>query len=340
VSKPLLVAEHLSKRFPNGVLAVDDVDVTVNEGETVGIVGESGCGKSTTAKLILRLLDADEGSIFFDGFDFLKLGRTLLRRARGTIQLVPQNPQTSLNPRLKVGASIAFNLRAHGWARRDIGPRINSMLDRVGIDPAYAGRYPHQLSGGQLQRVAIARALATDPKLVICDEAVSALDKSVQAQVLNLLTDLQRDTGVAYLFISHDLAVVEHFSDRVIVMYLGRVVENATAEELWRRPVHPYSEALLSSVPGRGAGRIVLTGDLPSPADPPSGCVFRTRCPVAIATCAEARPPLEVVDDDHVAACPVRADVPAPSADLAVVGASASSLSGPSNPGGTNRAVQ
>jgi peptide/nickel transport system ATP-binding protein/oligopeptide transport system ATP-binding protein len=211
---------------------VDDVDVTVDEGETVGIVGESGCGKSTTAKLILRLLAADTGSIFFDGFDFLKLGRTLLRRARGTIQLVPQNPQTSLNPRLKIGTSIAFNLKAHGWARRDIGPRVESMLDRVGIDPAYATRYPHQLSGGQLQRVAIARALATDPKLVICDEAVSALDKSVQAQVLNLLTDLQRETGVAYLFISHDLAVVEHFSDRVVVMYLGRVVENATAAEL------------------------------------------------------------------------------------------------------------
>jgi peptide/nickel transport system ATP-binding protein/oligopeptide transport system ATP-binding protein len=306
VSKPLLIAQHLTKRFPNGVLAVDNVDVTVNEGETVGIVGESGCGKSTTAKLILRLLDADEGSVFFDGFDFLKLGRTLLRRARGTIQLVPQNPQTSLNPRLRVGASIAFNLRAHGWSRGDIGPRIESMLDRVGIDPAYATRYPHQLSGGQLQRVAIARALATDPKLVICDEAVSALDKSVQAQVLNLLTDLQRDTGVAYLFISHDLAVVEHFSDRVVVMYLGRVVENATAEELWRGAVHPYSEALLSSVPGHPAGRIVLTGELPSPADPPSGCVFRTRCPEAIASCAEQRPRLEPVGDDHFAACPVR----------------------------------
>jgi oligopeptide/dipeptide ABC transporter ATP-binding protein len=334
VSKPLLVAEHLTKRFPNGVLAVDDVDVTVDEGETVGIVGESGCGKSTTAKLILRLLDADRGSIFFDGFDFLKLGRTLLRRARGTIQLVPQNPQTSLNPRLKIGTSIAFNLKAHGWARRDIGARIESMLDRVGIDPAYASRYPHQLSGGQLQRVAIARALATDPKLVICDEAVSALDKSVQAQVLNLLHELQRETGVAYLFISHDLAVVEHFSDRVTVMYLGRVVENASAADLWRHPVHPYSEALLSSVPGRGDGRIVLSGDLPSPANPPSGCVFRTRCPEALASCADARPGLEVVGERHLAACPVRIHAAVAPADLAVAGVPAHSLSG-----GTDRAV-
>jgi oligopeptide/dipeptide ABC transporter ATP-binding protein len=335
VSKPLLIAEHLTKRFPNGVLAVDDVDVTVDEGETVGIVGESGCGKSTTAKLILRLLDADRGSIFFDGFDFLKLGRTLLRRARGTIQLVPQNPQTSLNPRLKIGTSIAFNLKAHGWARREIGARIESMLDRVGIDPAYASRYPHQLSGGQLQRVAIARALATDPKLVVCDEAVSALDKSVQAQVLNLLTDLQRDTGVAYLFISHDLGVVEHFSDRVIVMYLGRVVENATAEELWRNPVHPYSEALLSSVPGRADGRIILTGELPSPAAPPSGCVFRTRCPEAVASCADARPPLELVADDHVAACPVRAHFAIPVPVGAGAAGSGPELQSPTaNPGG------
>jgi oligopeptide/dipeptide ABC transporter ATP-binding protein len=328
VSGPLLVAEHLSKRFPNGVLAVDDVDVTVDEGETVGIVGESGCGKSTTAKLILRLLAADAGSIFFDGFDFLKLGRTLLRRARGTIQLVPQNPQTSLNPRLKIGTSIAFNLKAHGWARRDIGPRVESMLDRVGIDPAYASRYPHQLSGGQLQRVAIARALATDPKLVICDEAVSALDKSVQAQVLNLLTDLQRETGVAYLFISHDLAVVEHFSDRVVVMYLGRVVENATAAELWRRPVHPYSEALLASVPGHTGEQVVLSGDLPSPANPPSGCVFRTRCPEAIASCADARPPLAVVGTGHFAACPVRIGALPSSGDLAVAGVSSHPHSG------------
>ncbi|HEY3673006.1 MAG TPA: ABC transporter ATP-binding protein [Acidimicrobiia bacterium] len=335
MTKELLVAEHLSKRFPNGVLAVDDVSVTIREGETVGIVGESGCGKSTTAKLLMRLLEPDAGTVFFDGFDFLSLGRTLLRRARGTIQLVPQNPQTSLNPRLRIGASIAFNLRAHGWARKDIGPRVESMLDRVGIDPAYATRYPHQLSGGQLQRVAIARALATDPKLVVCDEAVSALDKSVQAQVLNLLTDLQRDSGVAYLFISHDLAVVEHFSDRVVVMYLGRVVEEASASELWRRPVHPYSEALLSSVPGRVDDRIVLSGDLPSPANPPSGCVFRTRCPIAIASCADVRPSLDRVDDDHVAACPVRVDATDPSADFAVAGVSASSTS--TNPGGIDR---
>jgi peptide/nickel transport system ATP-binding protein/oligopeptide transport system ATP-binding protein len=340
VSGPLLLAQNLTKRFPNGVLAVDDVDVAVDEGQTVGIVGESGCGKSTTAKLILRLLEPDSGSVFFDGFDFLKLGPLFLRKARGKIQLVPQNPQTSLNPRLTIGSSIAFNLRVHGWARRAIASRTEAMLDRVGIDPAYANRYPHQLSGGQLQRVAIARALATDPKLVVCDEAVSALDKSVQAQVLNLLSDLQRETGVAYLFISHDLGVVEHFSDRVVVMYLGRVVEHASADELWRRPVHPYTEALLSAIPGRGTGRIVLTGDPASPTNPPSGCGFRTRCPDALPTCGAARPELTVVETRHVAACPVRATSPRADRMLSGAGAALCPVPNPTSRGGTHREVE
>jgi len=302
---PILLAEHLSKRFDNGVLAVDDVSLTVGPGETVGIVGESGCGKSTTGKLILRLLEPDSGYVAFDGKNLANMSGQRLQDIRAKLQLVPQNPQTSLNPRLTITEAIAFNLRAHRWAKREIGPRTAYLLDRVGVPAAYAHRYPHELSGGQLQRVAIARALSTDPKLIVCDEAVSALDKSVQAQVLNLLVELQRDLGIAYLFISHDLGVVEHLSDRVVVMYLGRIVEESGAAELWRRPAHPYTEALFSSVPGPGRERLVLTGDLPSPANPPSGCGFRTRCPVAIEACADSRPEPVTVggDDGHQAAC-------------------------------------
>jgi peptide/nickel transport system ATP-binding protein len=305
VTEPILMAENLSKRFGNGVLAVDDVSLTVNPGETVGIVGESGCGKSTTGKLILRLLQPDSGRVTFDGTDLHTLSGRRLRDARGNLQLVPQNPQTSLNPRLTVTEAVAFNLRAHGWAKRDISPRVAHLLDRVGVPAAYAHRYPHELSGGQLQRVAIARALSTDPKLIVCDEAVSALDKSVQAQVLNLLVELQRELGIAYLFISHDLGVVEHLSHRVVVMYLGRIVEESSAADLWRRPAHPYTEALFSSVPGPGRQRVVLSGDLPSPAHPPSGCTFRTRCPVALDDCATVRPePVTVGEEgDHWAAC-------------------------------------
>jgi oligopeptide/dipeptide ABC transporter ATP-binding protein len=271
----------------------------------VGIVGESGCGKSTTGKLILRLLEPDTGYVAFDGMNLGNMSGQRLQDIRAKLQLVPQNPQTSLNPRLTITEAIAFNLRAHRWAKREIGSRTAHLLDRVGVPAAYAHRYPHELSGGQLQRVAIARALSTDPKLIVCDEAVSALDKSVQAQVLNLLVELQRDLGIAYLFISHDLGVVEHLSDRVVVMYLGRIVEESAASELWRRPAHPYTEALFSSVPGPGRERLVLTGDLPSPANPPSGCGFRTRCPVAVEACAVARPePVTVGGDDaHLAAC-------------------------------------
>ena len=303
MAEPLLRVKNLSKRFPNGVLAVNNVSLTVHPGETVGIVGESGCGKSTTAKMILRLLPADQGSVEFAGNDMLKTRGKRLRDVRAKLQLVPQNPQTSLNPRMTVAESIAFNLRAHGWRRGDIDARVARLLDRVGVSASYAARYPHQLSGGQLQRVAIGRALATDPDLVVCDEAVSALDKSIQAQVLNLLADLQREMGVAYLFISHDLAVVEHLSDRVIVMYLGRIVEEGSAAQLWREPAHPYTKALFSAAPGRENDRTILKGELPNPAKPPSGCCFRTRCPLAIDRCAEVVPPLEWVGDGHTAAC-------------------------------------
>jgi oligopeptide/dipeptide ABC transporter ATP-binding protein len=307
MSEPLLVAEHLTKRFPNGVLAVDDVSLTIAKGETVGIVGESGCGKSTTARMILRLLSPDAGSMHFAGEDIGSLGRGRLRALRAKLQLVPQNPQTSFNPRLSIGTSIAFNLQSHGWQRRSLAGRIAELLDRVGLGSTYASRYPHELSGGQLQRAAIARALCTDPELVVCDEAVSALDKSVQAQVLNLLVELQRDSGVAYLFISHDLTVVEHLSDRVIVMYLGRIVEEGPAGELWRNPAHPYTKALLSASPGAEGPRIKLEGDPPSPANPPSGCCFRTRCGIVIDECAEARPPLREFGPSRQVAC-IRAE--------------------------------
>ncbi|MDT3441440.1 MULTISPECIES: ATP-binding cassette domain-containing protein [unclassified Pseudofrankia] len=247
----LLEAIGLGKTFGNGVRAVDDVSLTVGRGETVGIVGESGSGKSTTAKMILGLLAPDEGDVFFDGVPLRGLPRARMRALRARLQVVPQNPQTSLNPRLTVRSSIEFNLRAHGAervARRTIVPE---MLERVGLTPTHAERFPHELSGGQLQRVAIARALATRPDLVVCDEAVSALDKSVQAQVLNLLAELQADLGVSFLFISHDLAVVEHIADQVTVMYLGRVVEQGPAAQLWTSPRHEYTRALLAATPGR-----------------------------------------------------------------------------------------
>jgi peptide/nickel transport system ATP-binding protein len=250
-AEPLLVAEHLSKRFANGVQAVDDVSLSVEAGETVGIVGESGSGKSTTAKLVLRLLDADAGTIRFDGRDLGTLGGRSLRTLRKGLQLVPQNPQMSFNPKLTVGDSIAFNLTVHGTRPKAARARAAELLERVGVAAAYVAKHPHELSGGQLQRAAIARALATEPRLVICDEAVSALDKSVQAQVLNLLAELQRDTGVALLFISHDLAVVEHIADRVLVMYRGKVVEEGDAAAIWRAPAHDYTRALLAATPER-----------------------------------------------------------------------------------------
>jgi oligopeptide/dipeptide ABC transporter ATP-binding protein len=305
VTTPLLLAEHLSKRFDNGVLAVDDVSIKVHPGETVGLVGESGCGKSTTGKLILGLLKADSGYVAFDGMNLGSVTSATVQRIRAKLQFVPQNPQTSLNPRLTITEAIAFNMRVHDRAKKDIGPRVSRLLDMVGVPAAYAQRYPYELSGGQLQRVAIARALSTDPKLIICDEAVSALDKSVQAQVLNLLVELQCELGMAYLFISHDLAVVEHLSDRVVVMYLGRVVEESNASGLWRDTAHPYTAALLSSVPGAERQRVVLSGDLPSPANPPSGCGFRTRCPVAVEACCDKRPDLVAfgTDSTHHVAC-------------------------------------
>ena len=303
MTKPLFEALDLNKTFGTGVRAVSDVSLTVHPGETLGIVGESGCGKSTTAKMMLRLLTPDSGHVLFDGQDVHRMKGKALTQLRRRLQVVPQNPQTSLNPRLTVGASIDFNMSAHGYGRTARARRIPELLDRVGLDPSYAGRFPHQMSGGQLQRAAIARALATEPELVVCDEAVSALDKSVQAQVLNLLSELQVEMGLAYLFISHDLAVVEHISDRVAVMYLGRVVEDGAAAQIWNDPRHPYTATLLSSTPGLDKGRIVLEGELPNPANPPSGCGFRTRCPIAREECATAWPNLTMRSEGHYASC-------------------------------------
>ncbi|XVQ06712.1 ATP-binding cassette domain-containing protein [Spirillospora sp. CA-255316] len=248
-AEPLLTATNLSKTFGAGTPAVDGVSLKLHAGETLGVVGESGSGKSTTAKMILRLLIPDTGRVVFAGHDLARTRGAALRRLRARLQLVPQSPQTSLNPRMTVGDAVAFNLRAHGRPRRTIPARVADLLDRVGVPPSDAGRYPHEMSGGQIQRVALARALATDPDLIVCDEAVSALDKSIQAQVLNLLAGLQRDTGVALLFISHDLAVVEHIADRVMVMRQGRVVEEGPADRIWSQPGHPYTRTLLASIP-------------------------------------------------------------------------------------------
>jgi peptide/nickel transport system ATP-binding protein len=299
----LLDAMHLTKTFGNGVKAVDSVSLLIRRGETVGLVGESGCGKSTTAKLLLRLLTPDSGSVTFDGVDLLRARRGQLRALRKRLQVVPQNPQTSLNPRLTVRSSIEFNLRAHNFPRSEWKPRVRDLCDRVGLAERHADAFPHEMSGGQLQRAAIARALATEPDLVVCDEAVSALDKSVQAQVLNLLVELQKDLGVAYLFISHDLSVVEHISDRVVVMYLGKVVEEGAAADVWNDSAHPYTATLLSASPGQGRERIVLQGDPPNPANPPSGCSFHTRCPVAFERCPQDEPILLTVGKEHNSAC-------------------------------------
>jgi peptide/nickel transport system ATP-binding protein/oligopeptide transport system ATP-binding protein len=247
---PLLVASHLDKTFGNGTRAVADVSLSVAPGEILGIVGESGSGKSTTGKMLLGLMTPDSGSVTFEGVDLAKVGRRELRRLRAKLQVVPQNPQTSLNPRITVQSSIEFNMRAHGIPTARRRTRVDELLERVGLTPAHAERYPHELSGGQLQRIAIARALSTDPRLVVCDEAVSALDKSVQAQVLNLIADLQSDTGVAFVFISHDLAVVEHISDNVVVMFRGEVVERGPAAQVWAAPAHAYTAALLAATPG------------------------------------------------------------------------------------------
>ncbi|MCW2598410.1 MAG: oligopeptide/dipeptide transporter, ATPase subunit [Frankiales bacterium] len=303
MAEHLLEAKGLTVTYGNGVRAVADVDLTVDRGEIVGLVGESGCGKSSLANTVLRLVKPESGSLLFDGIDLLTASKAELRAIRRRLQVIPQDPSTSLNPRLTIAQSVEFNLKVHRWGRKERQARVLEMFERVGIPAGYSNRYPHQLSGGQLQRVAIARALVTDPDLVVCDEAVSALDKSVQAQILNLLSELQRDLEVAFLFVSHDLTVVEHISDRVMVMYLGRIIEQGPASAILQSPQHPYSQALLASIPTRGQARAVIEGEPPSPVDPPSGCGFRTRCPHAIEACASYDNTPVPVTPTHEARC-------------------------------------
>ncbi|MBC7842976.1 MAG: ATP-binding cassette domain-containing protein [Gemmatimonadaceae bacterium] len=320
MSAPLLSVRGLSKDFPirGGILnrvqgsvrAVTDVSFDVAAGETLAVVGESGCGKTTTGRCILRLVEPTAGEITFDGVDLRTLRGAELRRMRQHIQLVFQDPYASLNPRMTIGDTVKEGLIIHRLADGAAADkRVQSLLDEVGLRPEWTKRYPHEFSGGQRQRVGIARALAVEPKFIVLDEPVSALDVSVQAQVINLLQDLQRDRGLTYLFIAHDLGVVEHLATRVAVMYLGRIVELTTAETLFASPIMPYTQALLSAIPLPDPlaprDRIVLEGDPPSPANPPSGCVFHPRCfhPGKDVACTQAVPPLEEKAPGHWAAC-------------------------------------
>ncbi len=309
----LVTVRDLVKHFPvegsdDVVRAVDGVSFDIMRGETLGLVGESGCGKSTVGRCLLRLIEPTSGEIAFDGRNVLSLRGNELRQLRREMQIVFQDPYASLNPRMKVGDIVGEPLVIHKiGTKNERRERVAELLRRVGLDPNYRTRYPHEFSGGQRQRIGVARTLALNPKLIVADEPVSALDVSVQAQVVNLLQDLQQEFGLTYLFISHGLAVVEHISTRVAVMYLGRIVEIAAAAELYAQPLHPYTQALLSAIPvpdpKRTRERIVLQGDVPTPINPPSGCRFRTRCPLAIDECARVDPELREISPGHAAAC-------------------------------------
>jgi oligopeptide transport system ATP-binding protein len=316
---PLIDARSIVKHYPirggvwmkqtGSVKAVDGVSLTIGEGETVGLVGESGCGKTTFGRAILRLEEPTSGEIFFQGKSILGYARNEMQALRREMQIIFQDPFSSLNPRKTVGQIIGEPLLVHGVKRRqERDRRVLELLEVVGLRKEHMRRYPHQFSGGQRQRIGVARALALKPKLVVCDEAVSALDVSIQAQVINLLKDLQQDFGLTYLFISHDLSVVEHVSDRVAVMYLGKIAEIAPSKALYLEPLHPYTQALLSAVPIpdpslQRPGRIILKGDVPSPIDPPSGCRFHPRCRYAEGICSQKEPPLAEIREHHWAAC-------------------------------------
>ena len=320
MSEPLVSVRNLKKYFPvrgglfstvrAHVHAIDDVSFDVYQGETFGLVGESGCGKTTTGRVMLRLDEATSGDVVFEGKSIFKLGREELRRQRRDMQIIFQDPYASLNPRMTVGDIIAEPLDIHGLASgKARTERVRDLLNLVGLAPYFANRYPHEFSGGQRQRIGIARALAVEPAFIVCDEPVSALDVSIQAQIINLLEDLQSQLGLTYLFIAHDLSVVRHISDRVAVMYLGKIVELADRNTLYRKGLHPYSKALLSARPipdpdvEAKRERIILKGDVPSPVNPPSGCRFRTRCPIAIEDCAKVEPQFREVEPDHWVAC-------------------------------------
>jgi oligopeptide transport system ATP-binding protein len=316
----LVEVEDLYKYFPihagllsrhvADVKAVDGVSFSIERGETLGLVGESGSGKTTIGRLLLRLLPETKGSIRFEGQDVIGMNAGELRKLRRDVQIIFQDPFASLNPRMTVGEIVAEPIRIHGLAHgKDVEARVQDLIKRVGLRPYHVNRYPHEFSGGQRQRIGIARALAVDPKFIVCDEPVSALDVSIQAQVINLLEDLQEQFKLTYLFIAHDLSVVRHISDRVAVMYVGKIVERAPSDAMYVNPLHPYTQALLSAIPipdpqaERRRKRIVLAGDIPSPVSPPSGCRFHTRCPIAFEPCAVEEPPLVEYSAGHYAAC-------------------------------------
>jgi oligopeptide transport system ATP-binding protein len=317
----LLRVDKLVKYFPitegiivqrqvGAVHAVDGVTFNVKRGETLGLVGESGCGKSTTGRTILQLYRPTSGSVIFDGVDLVQLKGEDLRKMRRKMQMIFQDPYASLNPRMTVGEIIGEPLIIHNVAKgKEVQERVESLLELVGLNPAFENRYPHEFSGGQRQRIGVARALALQPELIICDEPISALDVSIQAQVVNLLEDLQKQFNLTYLFIAHDLSMVRHISNRVAVMYLGTIVELANRKELYADPLHPYTQALLSAVPipdpvvEEDRQRIILQGDVPSPVNPPSGCHFRTRCAFAKEICAEQKPEWREIKPDHFVAC-------------------------------------
>lgn len=316
----LLRVENLKKHFPimrgvfrrqvGAVKAVDGLTFDVYEGETLGMVGESGCGKSTAGRTILQLYPITEGSIHFEGRDLAALSPGDLRKVRPRMQMIFQDPQACLNPRMTVGSIISEPLDEHsvvsGEKKRE---RVQELLKLVGLNPSHANRYPHEFSGGQRQRIGIARALALNPKFIVCDEPIAALDVSIQAQVVNLLEDLQAELGLTYLFISHDLSMIRHISDRVAVMYLGKIMELANSHSLYNEPLHPYTQALLSAVPvpdpvlEAKRERVILVGDVPSPANPPKGCVFNTRCPIAVEVCRQAIPEWRELRPEHWVAC-------------------------------------
>jgi len=317
-NKDLIVVKNLKKYFPikagllrrtvNHVRAVENISFTIRGGETLGIVGESGCGKSTTGRTILRLLEKTDGEVFYNNQNVFELPKHEIRKLRTEMQIVFQDPYSSLNPRMTVGEIVGEALREHGLAQgKELVTKVQEVIEKCGLAPYHIRRYPHEFSGGQRQRIGIARALALNPKFVVCDEPVSALDVSIQSQILNLLMDLQADMGLTYLFISHDLSVVKHISDRVGVMYLGTMVELAGKQELFDSPLHPYTQALLSAIPlpdpKLKRKRIILQGDIPSPANPPAGCRFNTRCPYVMPRCKVEVPEFKEAKEGHFVAC-------------------------------------